>query len=103
MSYLSNIIVFVSDDQFMVRISPSLRKLGIIDITCNKSRMEIEFRGEHCITIDYPKNLDHLPDAVEEEVRLLTPLYESNIQTIRYHIDENLEHMKSALEQICSR
>jgi len=83
----------------MVRINSALRKLGIIAITCNKNRMEIEFRGEHYITIDYPKNLDHLPQAVEEEVRLLTPLYESNIQTIRYHIDENLEQIKSALRE----
>jgi hypothetical protein len=84
----------------MVRISPSLRKLGMIAITCNKNRMEIEFRGEYYITIHYPKNLDHLPDAVEEEVRLLAPLYESNIQTIRYHIDENLEQIKDALNHI---
>lgn len=99
MSYLSNVIVFISNIEFMVRINPSLRKLGIIDITCKKSWMEIELRDEYRITIHYPKNLDHLPDAVEEEVRLLTPLYESNIQTIRYHIYENLEQIKQALRQ----
>ncbi|MGD9533874.1 MAG: hypothetical protein AB7V56_08910 [Candidatus Nitrosocosmicus sp.] len=100
MSYLSDVIVFISDYKFMVRLSQSLRRLGIIAINCNKNRVEIEFRGEDYITIYYPKNLDHLPAAVEKEIRLLTPLYESNIQTIRYHIYENLEQIKQALEQI---
>jgi hypothetical protein len=63
--------------------------------------MEIGLRNEEVgIIIHYPDNLDHLPDAVEEEVRLQTPLYESNIQTIRYHIYENLEQIKDALKQI---
>jgi hypothetical protein len=82
----------------MVRISPSLRKLGVINITCKKSWMEIEFRGDDSIRIHYPKNLDHLPDVVEE-VRLLTPLHESNVQVIRYHIYENLKQINSALRE----
>lgn len=101
MSYLSDVIVFTSNNHFMVRINSTLRKLGIIDITCHSSKMEIGLRGmEVGVIIYYPDNLDHLPDAVEEEVRLLTPLSESNIQTIRYHIYENLEEIKDALNQI---
>lgn len=101
MSYLSNPIVFTSKNQFMVRISSTLRKLGIIDIKCHKSWMEIGLRGEDMgVIIHYPDNLDFLADAVEEEVRLQTQLYESNIQTIRYYIDENLEQIKNALNQI---
>jgi hypothetical protein len=85
----------------MVRISSTLRKLGIIDIKCHKIWMEIGLRGENMgVIIHYPQNIDYLADAVEEEVRLQTPLYESNIQTIRYYIEENLEQIKDALNQI---
>ncbi|HET6589681.1 MAG TPA: hypothetical protein VFG45_05910 [Candidatus Nitrosocosmicus sp.] len=101
MSYLSNPIVFTSDKNFMVRINSTLRKLGIIDIKCHKSWMEIGLRGEDVgVIIHYPENLDYLADVVEEEVRLQTQLFESNIQTIRYFVDENLEQIKQALNQI---
>jgi hypothetical protein len=63
--------------------------------------MEIGLRGGDVgVIIHYPENLDHLPDAVEEEVRLQTSLYESNIQTIRNYIGEYLELIKGALMQI---
>ena len=98
MSHLSDVIVFTSDNYFMVRIDSTLRKLGIIDVTCHSNRMEIGLRNEEVgVMIRYPENLDYLPDAVEEEMRLQTPLYESNIQTIRYYIYENLEQIKQAL------
>jgi hypothetical protein len=85
----------------MVRIDSTLRKLGIIDITCQSNMMEIGLRGMDVgVIIHYPDNLDHLPDAVEDEVRLQTPLYESNIQTIRNYIGEYLELIKGALMQI---
>lgn len=101
MSYLSDVIVFTSSNHFMVRIDSALRKLGIIDITCQSNRMEIGLRGMDVgVIIHYPDNLDHLPDAVEEEVRLQTPLSESNIQTIKYYIDENLDQIKQALNHI---
>lgn len=101
MSYHSNPIVFTSNDHFMVRINLTLSKLGIIDVKCHKSWMEIGLRGKDGgIMIHYPENLDYLTDAVEEEVRLQTSLYESNIQTIRYYIYENLEQIKQALEPI---
>jgi hypothetical protein len=101
MSYLSDVIVFTSNNHFMLRINSTLRKLGIIDITCHKTWMQIGLRGEDVdIIIHYPDNLDHLPDAVEEEVRLQTPLYESNIQTIRDYISQNLKPIKVAIKQI---
>lgn len=85
----------------MVRIDSTLRKLGIIDITCQSNRMEIGLRGmEVGVIIHYPDNLDYLPDAVEEEVRLQTPLYEFGIQTIRNYIGEYLKLIKGALMQI---
>lgn len=100
MSYLSDSIVFVTSDQFMVRINSALRKLGIIDITCKKNHMEFNLMGDESVRIHYPKNLHHLPDVVEEEIRLQIPLYESSIQAIRYYINENLEQIKNALNQI---
>ncbi|WP_148686283.1 hypothetical protein [Candidatus Nitrosocosmicus hydrocola] len=101
MSLLINKIVFISDDIFKVRIDSALRKLGIIDITCNSDRMEIGLRKEDVdLQIDYPDDLDYLPDAVEEESRFQTSYYESNIQTIRSYIGENLELIKEALKQI---
>jgi len=101
MSLIINKIVFISDDIFKVRIDSTLRKLGIIDITCYSDRMEIGTRGDEArITINYPKDLDYLSDAVEEEVRFQTSYYESNIQTIRDYISENLELIKRALKQI---
>ncbi|MDF0681739.1 MAG: hypothetical protein P0116_12325 [Candidatus Nitrosocosmicus sp.] len=90
MSYLSISIVLTSNNHFMARISSTLCKLGIIAITCNKSWMKIEFSGEDfSIRFQFPNILDHLQAVVE--VILLTPFYESNIQTIRYHVDENLK------------
>lgn len=101
MSYLSDVIVFTSNNHFMVRIDSTLRKLGIIVITCQSNRMEIDLRGmEVGVIIHYPDNLDHLPDAVEDEVRLQTPLSESNIQTIRGYISQNLKPIKVAIKQI---
>ena len=101
MSYLSNPIVFTSNSHFMLRINSALRKLGIIDIKCHGSWMEIGLRGEDTgVIIHYPDNLDYLANAVEEEVRLQTPLYESNIQTIKYYIDENLDQIENALTLI---
>lgn len=83
----------------MGRINSTLRKLGIIDIKCHKSCMEIVLRGKNIgVIIRYPENIDSLADVVE--VRLQTLLYESNIQTIRYYIYENLEQIKQALEPI---
>lgn len=94
-------IVFISEDAFKVRIDSGLRKLGIIDITFYSERMEIGLRGDDSgITIDYPDDLDFLSDVVEEEVRFQTSYYESNIQTIKGYISENLELIKSALTQI---
>jgi hypothetical protein len=93
-------IVFIAEDAFKVRIDSALRKLGIICITCYSDRMEIGLRGDDSgITINYPDDLDFLPDVVEEEVRFLTSYYESNIQTIRGYISENLELIKSALKE----
>ncbi|WP_148687507.1 hypothetical protein [Candidatus Nitrosocosmicus hydrocola] len=100
MSLIINKIVIISDDIFKVRIDSALRKLGVIDITCYSDRMEIGLRGEDSdITIYYPVDLDYLPDAVEEEVRFQTSYYESNIQTIRGYISENLELIKKTLNQ----
>jgi hypothetical protein len=63
--------------------------------------MEIGLRGEDAgISIDYPDDIDYLSDAVEEEVRFQTAYYESNIQTIKGYISENLELIKAALKQI---
>lgn len=101
MSLIINKIVFISEDVFKVRIDSALRKLGIIDITCYKDWMNIRLRGDDVgIRIEYLDDLDYLSDAVEEEVRFQTSYYESNIQTIRYYIDENLEQIKSALKQL---
>lgn len=101
MSLIIDKIVFISEDVFKVRIDSSLRKLGIIDITCYKSWMDIGLRGDEVsISIEYPDDLDYLSDAVEEEVRFQTSYYESNIQTIKGYISENLELIKSALKQI---
>ena len=100
MSLTINKIVFISDDVFKVRIDSALCKLGIIDISCYSDRMEIGLRGDDSgIRIDYPDDIDYLPDVVEEEVRFKTSYYESNIQTIRGYISENLEQIKSALKQ----
>jgi hypothetical protein len=100
MSLIIDKIVFIYDDVFKVRIDSVLRKLGIIDITCYSDRMEIGLTGDEArISIDYPNNFDYLPDAVEEEVRFQTSYYESNIQTIRGYISENLELIKGALKQ----
>jgi hypothetical protein len=100
-SLIINKIVFISEDVFKVRIDSALRKLGIINIKCYKDWMNIGLRGEEAgIRIDYPDDLDYLPDAVEEEVRFQTSYYESNIQTIKGYISENLELVKSALKQI---
>lgn len=101
MSLISNVIVFISDKVFKIRIDSALRKLGIIEITCYSDRTEIGLRGEDiCIRIEYPNDLDYLPDAVEEEVRFQTSYDESNIQTIRSYISENLELIKVAVKQI---
>lgn len=62
--------------------------------------MEIEFRGDYRLIIQYPENIDDLANAVESELRLRTELFESNIQTIKGYISENLEQMKGALKQI---
>ena len=100
MSLIIDKIVFISEDVFKVRIDSSLRKLGIIDITCYSDRMEIGLRGDGLrITINYPDDLDYLPDAVEEEVRFQSSYFESNIQTIKDYISENLELIKSALKE----
>ena len=100
MSLIIDKIVFISEDVFKVRIDSSLRKLGIIDITCYKEWMNIGLRGDDVgIRIEYPDDLDYLSDAVEEEVRFQTSYYESNIQTIRGYISENLELIKSALKE----
>jgi hypothetical protein len=94
-------IVFISGDVFKLRIDSTLRKLGIIDITCYKEWMNIGLRGDDVgIRIEYPDDLDYLSDAIEEEVRFQTSYYESNVRTIRYYIDENLELIKTALKQI---
>jgi hypothetical protein len=70
MSLAINKIVFIYDDVFKVRIDSTLRKLGIIDITCHSNIMNKGLRGDEVgITIDYSDDLDYLPDAVEEEVR----------------------------------
>jgi hypothetical protein len=101
MSLIINKIVYIYDDVFKVRIDSTLRKLGIIDISCYSDRMEIGLRGEDAgIRIDYPDDIDYLSDAVEEEVRFQTFYYESNIQTIKGYISENLELIKAALKQI---
>ena len=101
MSLIIDKIVFISEDVFKVRIDSALRKLGIIDITCYKDWMNIGLRGDEAgIRIDYPDDLDYLSYAVEEEVRFQTSYYESNIQTIKGYISENLELIKSALKQI---
>ena len=61
--------------------------------------MNIGLRGDEAgIRIEYPVDLDYLSDAVEEEVRFQTSYYESNIQTIKGYISENLEQIKSALK-----
>jgi hypothetical protein len=100
MSLILNKIVFISDNIFKVRIDSALRKLGIIDITCYSDRMKIGLRGvESGISITYPDDLDYLPDSVEEEVRFQTSYYESNIQTIRVYISENLGLIKDALNE----
>ena len=101
MSLIIDKIVFISEDVFKVRIDSALRKLGIIDITRYSDRIEIGLRGDDSgITINYPDDLDFLPDVVEEEVRFQTSYYESNIQTLKDYISENLEQIKSALKQI---
>ena len=101
MSLIIDKIVLISEDAFKVRIDSALRKLGIIDISCHSDRMEVGLRGEESgIRIDYPDNLDYLPEAVEEEVRFQTSYYESSIQTIKGYISENLELIKGALKQI---
>jgi hypothetical protein len=102
MSLIIDKIIFIYDDVFKVRIDSALRKLGIIDITCYPDRMEIGLRGEDdtSISIDYPNDLDYLPDVVEEEVRFQTSYYESNIQTIRSYVSENLGQINDALKQI---
>ena len=95
MSLIINKIVFIAEDVFKVRIDSSLRKLGIIDITCHKDWMNIGLRGDEAgISIEYPDDLDYLPDVVEEEVRFQTSYYESNIQTLKDYISENLEQIK---------
>lgn len=99
MSLIINKIVFISEDVFKVRIDSALRKIGIVDITCYKDWMNIGLRGDEAgIRIEYPVDLDYLSDAVEEEVRFQTSYYESNIQTIKGYISENLEQIKSALK-----
>lgn len=99
MTLLTDVIVFESDKHFKLRIDSSLRKLGVIFITCYKDWMEIEFRGDFGLIIQYPENIDDLPDAVESELRLRTELFESNIQTIKAYISKNLELIKGALKQ----
>lgn len=62
--------------------------------------MEIWFRGDDVgIRIDYPNDHDDLPEVIEEEVRFQTSYYESNVQTIKGYISENLELIKDALKQ----
>ena len=101
MSLIIDKIVSISEDAFKVRIDSALRKLGIIDITCCKDWMNIGLRGDDArIRIEYPEDLDYLSDGVEEEVRFQTSYYESNIQTIKGYISENLEQIRSALKQI---
>ena len=101
MSLIINKIVFISDDVFKVRIDSALRKLGIVDITCYKDWMEMGLRGEDVgIRIEYPDDLDYLPDVIEEEVRFQTSYYESNIQIIKAYISENLELIKGAVKQL---
>ena len=99
MSLIINKIVFISKDVFKVRIDSALRKIGIVDITCYKDWMNIGLRGDEAgLRIAYTEDLDYLSDAVEEEVRFQTSYYESNIQTIKGYISENLEQIKSALK-----
>ncbi len=63
--------------------------------------MNIGLRGDEAgISIEYPDDIDYLSYAVEEEVRFQTSYYESNIQTLKGYISDNLELIKSAFKQI---
>jgi hypothetical protein len=63
---VASVIHWIDKDRFKINISPHLRKGKINSITgYGDGYMIIRFMDEEAVRVDYPVNLDDLPELVE--------------------------------------
>lgn len=99
MSLFQDVIVRDSDKQFRIRITPSLRTLGIFQIIGTKRHLDVEFIGGDCITVFYPTKIENLPKVVESDLLLETQLSVNNIDNIKYYVKDILEEIEKAVAE----
>ena len=100
MSELQDILIRDSDKQFRIRISPSLRGTGILQLIGTKDYLDIDFIGGDCITVFYPNKFENLPEVAESELLLETQLSRRQINNIKCHVKDYIEEIESTLTDL---
>ncbi|TVP41284.1 hypothetical protein [Candidatus Nitrosocosmicus arcticus] len=99
MSSWQDVIVRGSDKQFRIRISLSLREIGISQLIGTKDYIEIWLIGGDSITVFYPLKLENFHKAIESQLLLETELPVRNIDDIKYYLKVHVAEIKNTIEQ----
>lgn len=91
-------IIIDSNKLFRIRISAYLRSIGVSLIMGTKEYIEIHFiGGEYWVRVLYPSNLDELAKSIENASLLETELSHTQIDNIKFHINDNIDEIESFL------
>ena len=99
--YEQDSIIIDSDKQFRLRISGSLRSIGVSQIIGTKEYLEIEFvGGELSVRVVYPRKIEDLKEAIKRELLAETQLSLKKIDNIRFYINDHIEEIERTIEII---
>lgn len=105
----STIIQWIDNDSFEVEINLPLRKAGVDSITGYEDYLRIWFIDDSGVDVEYPDNMNNLPEAVERELLKWRSCEEGHalpayiIERIVNYIKTYSMQIKEAVEKVRSK